>query len=1374
MNEKKRNFALLTSLIISIFVVIACTPESPTPDANSPASDVVADATRFENPTVRIAIEGLRNPLGLASLSDGTIIIAEEGTGERDLSAGVSIRTPDGRVGRLVSGLPSGRDSGDLSGVAMVGVAPDERLLYIGNFNQGHLWTLPIPEEGLSLPDFAHTPDDLGVAMEALNRVALMNPFGITFSVDGVPIVSDASEDGVARELPDGRTQFIHRFTEIPDPNNERLMISPVPTGIERIGDEYYVTLTGGCPYPPQSGLLVAIDENRNQRTVADGLNMPIDVALGDDGTIWVLEFARFASDGSCFSGMGYLPRTGRLSILNADGTLQTILENLNFPGAVLPMPDGSLYISQIFNGEILHVTFHEEADASADEAFTLPNITPRTPEYNVIDDMDEALRQVIARQGLTAYPGHAIREGNTPLAQLGRDLFFDPILSGDRNISCATCHHPALAMADGRVLPIGTGGVGLGTERDYLSHIILSDEYYNRNLRGAEVPNPANGMFVPRNSPTIINSALLDAQFWDGRIENYAFGIASIEPNVAALELTDALVAQALFPITSRVEMGGATFGEAQPMSIRMLLVERLMSVPEYQRRFQQIFGTETITPVQIATAIAAFERQLVFTDSAWDDYIDGDDDALTEQQKRGALLFYGALNDAVNCAICHTGDSFTDLQYHNLLVPQIGPGKGNGVSRREDWGRANVTFDWRDRYQFRTAPLRNVALTAPYFHTGAYQTLEDVIWHHADVWTWAQDYDPSTHLPQSFYSMYRASDLEAQSRFVSPILADGLPLSERDVADLVAFLHSLTDAEALDLAHLVPDSVPSGLSLDPIPDELSFVQVNAPGTSPQSAVQVIATPAPDEPTSDEGWHFVDVAQDVGLDFVHGAFQFGIYEDPAAMMGAGLCWIDYDNDGWLDLYVVNSHAEDEARRLADNMPQNRLYRNVEGVFVDVSQETGTDLIMRGNGCVAADFNMNGWMDLYISADDEDVLLINQGDGTFVDKTAEAGLGAPEWTSAIAVADLNGNGYPDLFVGAFIDLNHKIPNPMGAFPQDYFGLPDRLYINNGINEHGDVTFTEVTLEVGLLREERALGAIFTDVDRDGRLDLYIANDGQPNRLYRNVAMPDDPLGIGFRFEDLVNTANVGDAGSGMGVASGDFDGDGYFDLVVTNWDTELNALYRNETHEQGFINFRYSTFRMGMRGFGNNQTGWGITFADFDHDTDLDMLVVNGRVPISNFNTDAELVQLYRNYLVERGQPHFMPWTNQVGLHEVGRLMARGSAVADYNNNGRLDVAINSIGGEVVLLENRGVQGNWLMLAFERFAPGTIAIVTLPDGRELIRERHTGSSYLASEDPRLHFGLGDVDVIPSIQIIYPFGDTITLTNVEANQVLQLD
>ncbi|MGB5052232.1 MAG: CRTAC1 family protein, partial [Caldilineaceae bacterium] len=519
----------------------------------------------------------------------------------------------------------------------------------------------------------------------------------------------------------------------------------------------------------------------------------------------------------------------------------------------------------------------------------------------------------------------------------------------------------------------------------------------------------------------------------------------------------------------------------------------------------------------------------------------------------------------------------------------------------------------------------------------------------------------------------------------------------------------------------------------------------------------------------------FRDVAAEVGLDFSHAAFRWSVSPDPVAAMGGGLCWLDYDNDGWTDLYLVNSYAVDEKARwqTEGGLPTNALYHNQSGRFVDVSDQSGSALSLAGNGCLAADLNNDGWTDLYITTAGANALLWNNGDGTFSEGGAAAGLAAPEWNSAAVAGDLNGDGLLDLFVAAYIDLKHKIPKPAGAFPQDYYGLPDRLYLNEGIGPDGRATFRDVTAQAGLHRAERGLGALLSDLDQDGDLDLYIANDGHPNRLYANESAPDDPMGLGFRLVDATETAQVGDSGSGMGVAGGDYDGDGWGDLLITNWERELNALYRNESGDGEPLVFQYSTFRIGVAGLGSGLTGWGVHLADFDQDTDTDILIVNGRVPVSNLSTDPETPRYYRNRSVNLDgatsqSASFFDWTGGVGL-KGQEFLGRGSALADFDNDGDLDIAIAQIAGPVVLLRNDGEPGHWLQVVPHPPSPGTVATVELPDGRVLRRELYAGSSYLATEDSRLHFGLGGYTAVPRLTIRWPDGTERTFSHVAADQ-----
>ena len=763
-------------------------------------------------PLIRTVAAGLYYPAGMALLPDGGLLIAEAG-GHGERSAGISLLTADGELGRLVSGIPSSFSRDNLISAPAVAVTPDGETILVG-LGGSQLYSLP-GEAARRLPDEPFSPRDLQLRQKGRGNVFLLHPFDIAFDSGGAPVVTDAAGNGLVAENADGSLQYWQRFAALDNPQHGGGRLEALPTGLARQDDAFYVTLFGGCPHVANSGELVAVADDGRQRTIVDGLNMPVDVALDTEGALWLLEFAAIAPRDSCFTGLDQQGASGRLSRISAMGGLETVAEDLHFPTAVMPMPDGGLYVTEAYSGRLLRIDF----DAEPDPPRRYPPANKAQRSEVEAPDLDRALRAVIAEHDLSPYPGQDIKEDESELTRLGRDLFFDPILSGDQNISCGTCHHPEFAMTDGRVLPIGAGGQGLGESRAFRKLINLPEDAHVGE--GMTVVNPFVDTFVPRNSPTIINSALLRGQFWDGRVELATSDavVNTLEDAINDLDLTDPLTAQVLFPITSQHEMAGVTLGEFSPMVIRLILLERLRANPAYVERFAAAFDSPTITLRRLAEAVAAFERQLIFTESPWDDYVAGDADALSEQQKRGALLFFGALNRGVNCASCHSGDLFTDQEFHNLLVPQLGPGKDNGIDGSDDFGRANVSFDYRDQYRFRTPSLRNVELTPPYFHSGAYSTLEDVIWHHADPWRANILYEPSEHLPRAFQDQVLAYDFERKSHTVSRRIGAGMPINAAEAAELAAFLRSLTDPAARDLAHITPAEVPSGLPLDPLP---------------------------------------------------------------------------------------------------------------------------------------------------------------------------------------------------------------------------------------------------------------------------------------------------------------------------------------------------------------------------------------------------------------------------------------------------------------------------------------------------------------------------------------------------------------------------
>ena len=380
------------------------------------------------------------------------------------------------------------------------------------------------------------------------------------------------------------------------------------------------------------------------------------------------------------------------------------------------------------------------------------------------------------------------------------------------------------------------------------------------------------------------------------------------------------------------------------------------------------------------------------------------------------------------------------------------------------------------------------------------------------------------------------------------------------------------------------------------------------------------------------------DVAAQVGLNFRQGAFRYGVSADPVAMMGGGLCWLDYDRDGWLDLFVVNSYSERDTTRYerSGGLPRSALFHNVKGKFVDVSRRSGANLAVRGTGCVAADLDRDGHTDLYVTTAVTSALLWNNGNGTFSEGAAAAGVAASGWRTSAAVGDVNGDGRPDLYVGGYTDVNAPISGSGAGFPTNHAGVRDLLYLNAGRGKGRHVRFREVGRQVGLetARFDHTLGAVLSDLDRDGRLDLYVANDGDPNRLYENVAWPGgaraDPAGLGFRFEERAGSAGAADPNAGMGIADADVNGDGLADLFVSNSRGQKHAVLTGLP--PGTNGSSFADGRPGFAiAFGSSFTGWGTSWADLDLDGDPDLVLANGAIPVTNLARDAEPIQVLEN-----------------------------------------------------------------------------------------------------------------------------------------------
>ena len=427
--------------------------------------------------------------------------------------------------------------------------------------------------------------------------------------------------------------------------------------------------------------------------------------------------------------------------------------------------------------------------------------------------DKDEALRDKARAFGARAIEpvpeGHSVDQ-----IELGRALFFDRELSGNRDTSCASCHHPAFAMADGRALSVGAGSPGgLGPERE----LGLERE------------------FAPRNAPTLLNvhDSAWRVQFWDGRVEVLASGEIKTPSNGSLPSgLESVIAAQAAFPVASRDEMRGARGDrdargqtnelaeafDSDHIKIWGLLTARIMRHEGYReltRRAYPELSADAIHYAHLANAMAAFQlHELALTESGWDRFLRGDDQAMTPQAKRGAALFFGP----AGCARCHSGALLTDQRFYHLAVPQLGPGKG--PDKPLDRGHSRVSMDPRDDFAFRTPSLRHVADTAPYMHNGAYATLEAAIRHHVSPAQSLREYDPTEHLsdPVLVASVTReAASLELIAQGARPSASPDL--SETQVDDLISFLEALSDPDVSRLDRLIPSALPSGLPVERAP---------------------------------------------------------------------------------------------------------------------------------------------------------------------------------------------------------------------------------------------------------------------------------------------------------------------------------------------------------------------------------------------------------------------------------------------------------------------------------------------------------------------------------------------------------------------------
>ena len=502
------------------------------------------------------------------------------------------------------------------------------------------------------------------------------------------------------------------------------------------------------------------------------------------------------------------------------------------------------------------------------------------------------------------------------------------------------------------------------------------------------------------------------------------------------------------------------------------------------------------------------------------------------------------------------------------------------------------------------------------------------------------------------------------------------------------------------------------------------------------------------------------------GISWVHENAMSPEHYLPEAL-GPGVAFLDYDNDGWMDIYLVNSGPCDFYK--PDKPLRNALYKNNrDGTFTDVTEKAGVSGGTFGMGVAVGDYDNDGWPDIFVTAYGKCILYRNNHDGTFTDVTKKVGLETPGWTTSAVWFDYDNDGRLDLFVCSFVDYgtsahvscgDNKLGKRYYCIPRFFKPTASFLYHNNG-----DGTFTAVEGGTDIARSlGKGLGVVATDINNDGNLDLFVANDTVQNFLYVNRG-PDKAARPGsgkWKFEEMALPAEVafgeqGQPRSGMGVDAADVFNSGYQDLFVANVDQEMFSLYRNQKDET----FRDVAHANGIAQSTRLLSGWGLKFFDYDNDGSVDLILANGH--------PDDMIELY-SPAVKYREPLLLFHQENGKLRDVSRdagpafynsWPARGLAAGDFNNDGRLDVLIGNNGGPPLLLRNNAGAGNhWLGLKLEGVTCNRDAIGAKirwsAGGVVRSRLKNSGGSYLSSHDPREILGAGNSPKIDWVEITWP-------------------
>lgn len=518
---------------------------------------------------------------------------------------------------------------------------------------------------------------------------------------------------------------------------------------------------------------------------------------------------------------------------------------------------------------------------------------------------------------------------------------------------------------------------------------------------------------------------------------------------------------------------------------------------------------------------------------------------------------------------------------------------------------------------------------------------------------------------------------------------------------------------------------------------------------------------------------HFTDITEKAGINFRHVSSPEKKYI--VESMSGGVALFDYDNDGYLDIYLVNSLTVDMVK--SKQKTRSLLYHNnADGTFSDVTDKAGVGDIGWGMGVAIGDYDNDGFDDIYVTCLGPNHLLRNTGKGAFTDVTQSAGVADPRWSTGASFVDYDNDGKLDLFVSNYVDFDvNNLPEfgkgrscqfkgvPVQCGPRGLKGAGDTLYHNNG-----DGTFTDVSKKAGVSDSDGyyGLGVICSDFDEDGLVDIYVANDSTPNFLYHNNG--DGTFkDIGFSSGMAVNE-NGSEQGS-MGVTLGDYDHDQRLDMFITNFDDDYNTLY----HDDGKGSFTDVSYAAKVAEVSLPYVGWGTQFFDYDNDGWVDLLVVNGHVypQLPSYRQ--------RNFVHHNNQDGtFTEVGTQLGAPFAEKRTGRGAAFGDIDNDGDVDVVINNLDGPPLVLRNDGGNANNSVLiktiGLKSNRDGVGARVKVVAGElTQIGEVHSGDSYLSQSDMRLHFGFAKATKIDLVEVHWPSGAVDKVTGLGVNSILSI-